>query len=117
LLGRGADELLCGCQRHRKAFEKFGWDMLQKESSRIKIDCERENCGCDDGLVEDHGKEARFPFFGYRSSTIIHFLPFSDMVNFDLLTGQGDKLIFQLVAQQLGIGHTSTLVKQAIQFW
>jgi hypothetical protein len=44
--------------------------MLQKESSRIKIDCERENCGCDDGLVEDHGKEARFPFFAYRGSTI-----------------------------------------------
>lgn len=116
LLGMGADELLGGYGRHRKAFEQGGWEELRKE---LKMDQERfweRNLGRDDRIVADHGCEARFPFLDSNVTTFLQSIPLSSICDFSLPPGQGDKRILRLVAERLGIEHASGLVKRAIQF-
>jgi asparagine synthetase B (glutamine-hydrolysing) len=116
LLGMGADELLGGYGRHRQAFEKGGWDMLQNELQYDQDRLWERNLGRDDRLIADHGKEARFPFLDAHLVQFVHAQPLSDLCNFILPPGKGDKQILRLVAQRLGMDHASELVKRAIQF-
>lgn len=116
LLGMGADELLGGYGRHRKAFERGGWEELQQE---LQIDQSRfweRNLGRDDRIVADHGREARFPFLDIHVTHFLQTLPLSSVCDFSLPPGQGDKRILRVVAMRLGIDHASGLVKRAIQF-
>ncbi|OEU15247.1 asparagine synthase, partial [Fragilariopsis cylindrus CCMP1102] len=76
------------------------------------------NCGRDDRLTSDHGREARFPFL---DAHVVQFLQNSateeDLIcDFRKPPGVGDKRILRLVAQRLGCDHASGLVKRAIQF-
>jgi asparagine synthetase B (glutamine-hydrolysing) len=116
LLGMGADELLGGYGRHRKAFDRGGWDDLQTELNMDQGRFWERNLGRDDRIVADHGREARFPFLDIRVTDFIHSLPLSLICDFSLPPGQGDKRILRLVAARLGIEYAGGLVKRAIQF-
>jgi asparagine synthetase B (glutamine-hydrolysing) len=116
LLGMGADEQMGGYGRHRKAFERGGWEELEKE---LKMDQSRfweRNLGRDDRICADHGKEARFPFLDAHVVRFLNGLPLDLVCDFSLPPGQGDKRILRLVAMRLGLDHASGLVKRAIQF-
>jgi asparagine synthetase B (glutamine-hydrolysing) len=116
LLGMGADELLGGYGRHRKAYQHGGFDLLEAE---LQMDQDRlwdRNLGRDDRLVADHGKEARFPFLDAHVVNFLRNQPLKNICNLDLPPGQGDKQVLRLIAQRLGMDHASGLVKRAIQF-
>jgi len=119
LLGMGADELMGGYGRHRKAYEKGGWEELQKELTMDQNRLWERNCGRDDRLCSDHGREARFPFL---DAHVVRFLQEGMasedglVCDFTLPPGVGDKQILRLVAERLGLEHASGLVKRAIQF-
>ena len=66
LSGLGADELLAGYARHRRAFYSTrgveGWETLIAE---LQMDLDRlwiRNLGRDDRIVSSLGKEVRYPF-------------------------------------------------------
>lgn len=62
LLGHGADEQCAGYGRHRTRYRWGGWPLLSDE---LALDVRRmwlRNCGRDDRLVADWGREARHPF-------------------------------------------------------
>jgi asparagine synthetase B (glutamine-hydrolysing) len=118
LLGMGADELMGGYGRHRKAYEEGGWEQFRKEITMDQNRLWERNCGRDDRLTSDHGREARFPFL---DAHVVQFLQNSateeDLIcDFRLPPGVGDKRILRLIAQRLGCEHASGLVKRAIQF-
>jgi asparagine synthetase B (glutamine-hydrolysing) len=118
LLGMGADELMGGYGRHRKAHEEGGWEQFRKEITMDQNRLWERNCGRDDRLTSDHGREARFPFL---DAHVVQFLQKSateeDLIcDFRLPPGVGDKRILRLIAQRLGCEHASGLVKRAIQF-
>ena len=116
LLGMGADELTGGYGRHRKAFERGGWEELEKELEMDQLRFWERNLGRDDRICADHGKEARFPFLDAHVVRFLKGLPLNLVCDFSLPPGQGDKRILRLVASRLGLGHASGLVKRAIQF-
>lgn len=119
LLGMGADELMGGYGRHRKAYEKGGWEELKKELTMDQNRLWERNCGRDDRLCSDHGREARFPFL---DAHVVHLLQETMakedrlVCDFSLPPGVGDKRILRLLAERLGLEHASGLVKRAIQF-
>lgn len=119
LLGMGADELMGGYGRHRKAYEKGGWRELQNELTMDQNRLWERNCGRDDRLCSDHGREARFPFL---DANVVRFLQESMesedklVCDFTLPPGVGDKRILRTVAERLGMDYASGLVKRAIQF-
>ena len=118
LLGMGADELMGGYGRHRKAYEEGGWELFRKEITMDQNRLWERNCGRDDRLTSDHGREARFPFL---DAHVVQFLQNSateeDLIcDFRKPPGVGDKRILRLIAQRLGCDHASGLVKRAIQF-
>ncbi|KAL3942682.1 MAG: hypothetical protein SGBAC_003166 [Bacillariaceae sp.] len=116
LLGMGADEQLGGYGRHRKAFEKGGWERLKEELDMDQARFWERNLGRDDRICADHGKEARFPFLDANVVNFLKGLPLDQICDFSLPPGEGDKRILRLVAVRLGIEHAGGLVKRAIQF-
>ena len=74
------------------------------------------NLGRDDRICSDHGKEARFPFLDAHVVNFLKSMPLSNVCDFSLPPGHGDKRILRLVALRLGLEHASSLVKRAIQF-
>ena len=116
LLGMGADEQMGGYGRHRKAYDRGGWEELQKELDMDKDRFWERNLGRDDRICADHSKEARFPFLDANVTKFLHETPLDLICDFALPPGQGDKRILRLVAMRLGIHHASGLVKRAIQF-
>jgi asparagine synthetase B (glutamine-hydrolysing) len=116
LLGMGADEQLGGYGRHRKAYDRGGWNKLQEEMQMDQDRLWERNLGRDDRLVSDNGKEARFPFLDAHVVDFLQRTPLSSVCDFGLPPGQGDKRILRLVAQRLGMEYASGLVKRAIQF-
>ena len=116
LLGMGADELLGGYGRHRKAFERGGSEELQNELQMDQSRFWERNLGRDDRIVADHGREARFPFLDFHVTQFVQNLPLSSICDFSLPPGQGDKRVLRLVAMRLGLDHASGLLKRAVQF-
>ena len=116
LSGLGADEQLGGYSRHRKSFEKGGWDEL---ASEIALDVGRislRNLGRDDRIISSHGKEVRFPFldenvYDYLSSLPVHI---KTDPRFDRAVG--DKMLLRLVARELGFDRAAVEAKRAVQF-
>ena len=116
LSGLGADEQFGGYSRHRKAFDKGGWDQLADE---IFLDVGRislRNLGRDDRIISSHGKEVRTPFldenvFGYLSSLPVYI---KTDPRFDRAVG--DKILLRLVAQGLGLSRAAVEAKRAVQF-
>jgi asparagine synthetase B (glutamine-hydrolysing) len=75
-------------------------DHLQEELDTDLGRLWERNLGCDDGLVSDHDKEARFP---YLDMHLVNFLSslssLQDVCNFSQEAGIGDKQILGLIAQ------------------
>jgi asparagine synthetase B (glutamine-hydrolysing) len=116
LSGLGADELLGGYGRHRTAWNRGGYDELQKE---LTLDVDRlweRNLGRDDRILSDTGKEVRFPFLDVNIVRYIQQLPLECVVDYTMDVGKGDKRILRLVAEQIGLKAASCAVKRAIQF-
>lgn len=117
LSGLGADELLGGYSRHRKAFARSQKQGLVKE---LQMDLDRlatRNLGRDDRILSSSGKEARYPFLSHSVISFLADLPVEAKMDFvDLPPGQGDKRLLREVALGLGLKQTSLLVKRAIQF-
>lgn len=117
LSGLGADELLGGYSRHRKAFMKGGRQALVEE---LQMDLDRlatRNLGRDDRILSSSGKECRYPFLSHAVISFIAKLPIEVKMDFvSLPAGQGDKMLLRQVAAQLGLKDASLLVKRAIQF-
>ena len=119
LLGMGADELMGGYGRHRKAYERGGWEDLKSELTMDQDRLWERNCGRDDRLCSDHGREARFPFLDAHVVRLLQETMANEdgiVCDFHLSPGVGDKRILRLVAKRLGMDHASGLVKRAIQF-
>jgi asparagine synthetase B (glutamine-hydrolysing) len=116
LLGMGADEQMGGYGRHRKAFDRGGWESLGEELEMDQSRFWERNLGRDDRICADHSKEARFPFLDAHVVRFLKKLPLSQICDFSLPPGEGDKRILRLVAARIGLDHASGLVKRAIQF-
>jgi asparagine synthetase B (glutamine-hydrolysing) len=116
LSGLGADEQLGGYSRHRKAFEKNGWEMLQKE---LQVDVGRistRNLGRDDRIISDHGKELRFPYLDESVMTFLSSLPVYIKTDPRYERAVGDKILLRLMAAELGLERASIEAKRAMQF-
>jgi len=117
LSGLGADELLGGYSRHRKAFATNGKQGLVEE---LQMDLDRlatRNLGRDDRILSSSGKEARYPYLSHSIISYLANLPVEKKMDFESLpAGQGDKKLLRDVAKHLGLLQTSALVKRAIQF-
>lgn len=116
LSGLGADELLGGYSRHRTCFHTGGNLGLQKE---MLMDIKRignRNCGRDDRVISDHGREVRYPFL---DEALVHFLvslPLGLKCDLRLPRGVGDKLLLRLLAFKFGLKECAVLEKRAMQF-
>lgn len=119
LSGLGADELLGGYARHRKAYvhnPETPWQSLIEE---LQMDIDRisnRNLGRDDRIISYHGKEARYPFLDeqvvdYCVGTKV-WLKCDPRFN----EGVGDKLLLRRIAIQLGLEGAAGLKKRAIHF-
>ncbi|GKY97199.1 hypothetical protein MPSEU_000678300 [Mayamaea pseudoterrestris] len=114
--GLGADELMGGYGRHRKAYMQGGAARLRNE---LDLDLERiweRNLGRDDRVLSDTAHEARFPFLDPHVVCYLKEIPLDLVCDYGLPPGQGDKRILRLVAERLGLPAASIAVKRAIQF-
>ncbi|XP_055335286.1 asparagine synthetase domain-containing protein 1-like isoform X2 [Paramacrobiotus metropolitanus] len=114
--GLGADELLGGYSRHRARFQSGGASAAEAE---MLLDLRRigsRNCGRDDRMISDHGREVRYPFLDEHLNRFILKLPLSSKCDFHLSRGVGDKLLLRLLAKKLGLENIVTLEKRALQF-
>lgn len=117
LSGLGADELLGGYSRHRKAFASGAKQGLVEE---LQMDLDRmatRNLGRDDRILSSSGKETRYPYLSHAVISFLADLPVEAKMDFTTLPpGQGDKRLLRDAARHLGLHQTSMLVKRAIQF-
>lgn len=116
LSGLGADELLGGYSRHRRAWQSGGFSKLVQE---LQMDIDRlptRNLGRDDRIISQNGKEARYPFLDREVIRFLSDLPVQHKVDFSFAPGKGDKMILRRLADRLGLQKTSVLTKKAIQF-
>ena len=105
-----------GYGRHRVAFNRGGYTLLQQE---LCIDAERlpdRNHGRDDRCISDHGREVRYPFLDEAVVSYLGNLPLPFVVDYQLPRGQGEKLILRNVARLIGLKVCDTLPKRALQF-
>ncbi|KAL8286907.1 hypothetical protein RQP46_003913 [Phenoliferia psychrophenolica] len=119
LSGLGADELLGGYARHRRAFDKLPGNDWAGLIAELQMDVDRlshRNLGRDDRIISHWGKEARYPFL---AGHVVDFCA-RTLINFkcDLRFGEGvgDKLLLRLLAKSLGLDGASQLKKRAIHF-
>ncbi len=115
LSGLGADECLGGYSRHRAAALRSELDLtreLERDVARLWY----RNCGRDDRLVSDHGRELRIPFLDERVMSYLTSLPVNERMNMSEGAGVGDKKLLRQLALSLGLKHAAQLAKRAIQF-
>ena len=116
LSGLGADELLGGYSRHRTAFERGGDAAVNEE---LRMDVRRigsRNCGRDDRVISDHGREARYPFLDENLVDFLMRSPVRLRCRLDWPRGLGDKLLLRLFMHWLGYSAVAGLEKRAMQF-
>ncbi|GAU98147.1 hypothetical protein RvY_09327 [Ramazzottius varieornatus] len=117
LSGLGADELLGGYSRHRTRLQRDGKAGLLEE---LNMDIRRigvRNCGRDDRVISDHGREARYPFLDENLADFLCSLPAALRCNLTLPRGLGDKLLLRLLMLKLGFGPDVVMLeKRAMQF-
>lgn len=145
LSGLGADELLGGYARHRRAYHSppgtipgqprpapaatnsgergalgggggGNWSAVLAE---LQMDLDRlptRNLGRDDRIIAHHGKEARYPFLAGPVVDFLTRLPVWLKMDFRFAEGVGDKMLLRLVARSLGLERGAELKKRAIHF-
>ncbi|GMK59940.1 hypothetical protein CspeluHIS016_0901570 [Cutaneotrichosporon spelunceum] len=114
--GLGADEQLAGYTRHRKAFDRGGWNGLVDE---IQLDLDRlpqRNLARDDRVLSAHARDARYPYLDLEFVKYVSALPVWAKCNLALPPGEGDKALIRLAAARCGISQTARRVKRAMQF-
>lgn len=143
LSGLGADELLGGYARHRRAYESppgsgrpgqpapapaastrsnddddnaGNWLAVLSE---LQMDLDRlptRNLGRDDRIISFHGKEVRYPFL---AAPVVDFLartPVWLKLDFRFSNGVGDKMLLRMLAKREGLKEAAELEKRAIHF-
>lgn len=116
LVGGGADEQCCGYGRHRTKFRNGGWPALVAESA---LDMERlwlRNCGRDDRVVSDRGREMRWPFLDEALVLTLLAQPLWAVADLSQPAGVGDKAVLREAARRLGLARASARPKRAVQF-
>mmetsp|Transcript_29082 Transcript_29082/g.86108 ORF Transcript_29082/g.86108 Transcript_29082/m.86108 type:complete len:693 (-) Transcript_29082:89-2167(-) len=116
LLGHGADEQCAGYGRHRTSFRAGGVPWLSEELSVDMRRMWRRNCGRDDRLVSDQGREARHPFLDENVMDLLLQLPLDCIADLRERPGLGDKRILRQALLRLGLPEASQRIKRAIQF-
>jgi asparagine synthetase B (glutamine-hydrolysing) len=117
-LGMGADELLGGYSRHRRAFETGGEIALKSELELDVLRIGMRNLGRDDRIISDHGLESRLPFLDEQFIQFVSQLPLNLRFDASLPIGSGEKFLFrEILRSHFGIGDKfCKSVKRAIQF-
>jgi len=116
LSGFGADEALGGYSRHRAAFARGGWRALAAE---LALDAARlpfRNCGRDDRVAADAGRELRLPFLDEAVARAVAAAPLRLLTEPRLPPGEGDKRALRAAARALGLPGAARAVKRALQF-
>lgn len=145
LSGLGADELLGGYARHRRAFyQPLGQaeDNAQSEQppsfvfpgqapgsaanenwqaliDELQMDLDRlptRNLGRDDRIIATHGKEARYPFLAGHVVDFLARQPVWYKADMRFVEGVGDKMLLRSVARELGLHEAARRKKRAIHF-
>ncbi|KAI5454186.1 hypothetical protein NCC49_004251 [Naganishia albida] len=116
LSGLGADELLGGYARHRRAFETSGWkgaiDEMQMDLDRLPF----RNLGRDDRVISSHGVETRFPFLSLSVAHTIAALPINVKCDLRYPEGVGEKSLIRIAAHEAGLIGAASKKKRAMQF-
>lgn len=145
LSGLGADELLGGYARHRRAFNQplgRAEDNAQSEQppsfvfpgqppgppanenwqaliDELQMDLDRlptRNLGRDDRIIATHGKEARYPFLAGHVVDFLARQPVWYKADMRFVEGVGDKMLLRSVARELGLHKAARRKKRAIHF-
>ncbi|GMH32534.1 hypothetical protein BSKO_00368 [Bryopsis sp. KO-2023] len=116
LMGHGADEQCCGYARHKSRFREGGWHRLRSEVQMELRRLWKRNLGRDDRVVSDHGREARFPFLDEDVAVLFAHLPLKFFFDYELPSGEGDKMVVRECLRSLGIEGAAARKKCAIQF-
>lgn len=96
LTGSGAAEHSEGYSRHRVPFQIHNLEGLNKEIEMELSQISYRNLYCNDRVIDDHGKEARFSFL--NDVFFLNSLPFWKKANWTLPCVIGEKLILLLQA-------------------
>eukprot|EP01133_Synstelium_polycarpum_P010600 gene10600-12334_t len=116
LMGSGADEQLAGYGRHRSAFARGGWAVLQAELNKDFNRIWKRNLGRDDRVISSNRREPRFPYLDENVIEYLNSVPLSYVCDPRLPQGTGDKKILREVGKTLGLTESTKLIKKAIQF-
>eukprot|EP00919_Chromeraceae_sp_WS-2016_P028255 GHVR01066852.1.p2 GENE.GHVR01066852.1~~GHVR01066852.1.p2 ORF type:complete len:330 (+),score=19.29 GHVR01066852.1:1362-2351(+) len=114
LIGTGADELLGGYRRHKRAKQNGGLEAARQE---LLLDLRRlwiRNLGRDDRCVSATGKEARHPFLDEELVNFVGQLPFSNVASDGSLWP--NKWLLREAAVLLQLRESAEMKKRAIQF-
>ncbi|GAM24267.1 hypothetical protein SAMD00019534_074420, partial [Acytostelium subglobosum LB1] len=116
LMGSGADEQLAGYGRHRSAFARGSWQVLQGELNKDFNRIWKRNLGRDDRVISSNRREPRFPYLDENVIEYLNSVPLSYVCDLSLAQGTGDKRILRELAKTLGLTASTCLIKKAIQF-
>ncbi|CAG5091162.1 Oidioi.mRNA.OKI2018_I69.PAR.g12894.t1.cds [Oikopleura dioica] len=116
LSGLGADELFCGYSCHRRVHDREGLDALGLEvQTHIERIAER-NCGRDDRVISDSGREYRMPFLDLDLISFSSSIPIPARCDLTKPRGEGEKMLLRQLAYKKGLKTISSFEKRAIQF-
>ncbi|GAA5952035.1 hypothetical protein JCM3765_005177 [Sporobolomyces pararoseus] len=146
LSGLGADELLGGYSRHRKAYNQYlppnsdsppplpdsveghsRWISLIEELSMDLARISTRNLGRDDRIISSNSKEVRYPFLSTKVVSFLSDLPVWEKCDMRFEEGLGEKLLLRMLVRDLmslknefgGVssrGEAWRLKKRAIHF-
>lgn len=116
LSGLGADELFCGYSQHRRIHDREGIGALGTDVQNMIERIAERNCGRDDRVISDSGREYRMPFLDLDFISAISKIPISKRCNLKLDRGVGEKSLLRELAKSKGLVSISGLEKRAIQF-
>ena len=88
-------------------------------AAELSLDVRRmwlRNCGRDDRLVADRGREARHPFLDEGVMELLLGLPLHCIADLRQAPGLGDKRVLRQALVKLGLPEAACRVKRAIQF-
>ncbi|KAN0007019.1 hypothetical protein ACTFIU_005213 [Dictyostelium citrinum] len=116
LMGSGADEQLAGYFRHKSAFQRGSWPILQAELNKDFNRIWKRNLGRDDRVLSSNRREPRFPYLDESLISYLNGIELPYICDLSLPQGTGDKRILREVGRKLGLTESTKLIKKAIQF-
>jgi len=116
LMGSGADEQMAGYGRHRSAYARGSWQVLQSELNKDFNRIWKRNLGRDDRVLSSSRREPRFPYLDENVIEYLNNVPLPYVCDLSLPQGTGDKRILREVGKRLNLTESTKLIKRAIQF-